>query len=168
LEKNRVIFIAEKTKSADSIVVRRALASKENDISTNIRDKYSLTRKEIIYNSQSLQLQSVQGWPVFICGLLNEELDDLIALIPTGANNIRLFFQNNTNNPVHSDDGSLFLEFSVGISYEDVNGNLGILMPQTELLVFGESIYSLVSQGYMEYNELPEENSKILMTEDNE
>jgi len=174
LYKEKVLFLAKKEDTIDSLdtnnqnLIFGARSSmnmsvpKDSDTGFLMMkifgDKnYQYYYNEVADNSQTVKLLKLKlngeiDTTYFSIGILKEEYDTLLGIIPAGSSNVKLYINEEQQNPLLDIDAKKsYFKYSLGINFEDVNGNLQILFPTDKIYVYGESIYFFVSKEFAEY-----------------
>lgn len=85
----------------------------------------------------------------FTLGITQNELDTLVALIPNNAFNVRFFIANQDNTRIYDTIYDIPIQkFALGILYEDNLGDLQVLRPSQDILIYGNSIAYLTTIDY--------------------
>ena len=184
LYKEKVLFLAKKEDTIDSNLTNNPdlIFGTRSSMVTNIpknneanflmmklygNKNYQYYYNEITDNSQIIKLLKLKlngeiDTTYFSIGILKKESDKLLRIIPADSSNVKLYIQEDQQNPLLDVAAKkYYFKYSLGINFEDANGNLQILFPTEKIYVYGESIFLLSSFEFVEYeNELIFENQK--------
>ncbi|MDN3606396.1 hypothetical protein [Kaistella yonginensis] len=175
LYKEKVLFLAKKEDTIDSNLTnnRDLIFGTRSSMITNIPRNneasflmmklygdrsYRYYYNEIKDSSKTIKLLKLKlneeiDTTYFSVGILKEEYEKLMQIIPAGAaSNVKLYLDEEEQNPLLDDETHrYYFKYSLGINYEDENGTLQILFPNVKIYVYGEGISLLASSGFVEY-----------------
>lgn len=172
--KLKVLFLAKKEDTIDSnqtnnrdliFGTRSSMITnipKNNEANFQMLKLYGDTRYRYYYNEikdntdtiklLKLKLEDEIDTTYFSIGILKEEYETLMATIPAGASNVKLYIDEEEQNPLLGTDAKKsYFKYSLGINYEDGNGDLKILFPNEKIYVYGDNIYFFSSKEFAEY-----------------
>ncbi|PPZ90468.1 hypothetical protein C3729_13100, partial [Cloacibacterium normanense] len=91
----------------------------------------------------------------FSIGITKEELDRLLAIVPENVANVKLYLEEEEYNPLLDIEAKKsYFKYSLGINFENSNGDLAVLSPAEKVYVYGESIHFFASSEFAEYENL--------------
>lgn len=174
LYKEKVLFLAKKEDTIDSNLTNNAdlifgtRSSMVTDIPKNNEANFLMMKlygdrsyryyyNEIKDNSKTIKLLKLKlneetDTTYFSVGILKEEYEKLMQIIPAGASNVKLYINEEEQNPLLDIDAKKsYFKYSLGISFENSLGNLDISFPNEKIYIYGDSVYSLVSKEFVDY-----------------
>lgn len=88
-------------------------------------------------------------------GITKEELDRLLAIVPENVANVKLYLEEEEINPLLDIEAKKsYFKYSLGINFENSNGDLAVLSPAQKVYVYGDSIHFFASSDFAEYENL--------------
>jgi hypothetical protein len=173
----KVLFISKKIETLDSFSIHdsQVLSKIHNSSNMSISPKetdhssyfttlygskdYSLTHTVITDDATDIKLLSLgigesYDYCFYNLGITKNELDTLKGLIPTKATNINIYIHDDLNNPhVDNTSATSYFKYSLGISFESIDGELSVLLPTVPIYVYGHSNKFLASAEYSDFEE---------------